>query len=126
MLLKAGLPLFKALNIVKSNFNRQPILKLACQQLMIEVQNGKTFADSLQILPCCQVTSSQLIFLGEESGKLEETLTQLAEIRNRQLNDLLDNLYSMIEPAAIIVIGILIGATIIALYLPIFNLGNLI
>ena len=65
----------------------------------------------------------QMVAVGEESGNLDEMLGKCAEIYEGQVEDAVDNLTALIEPALIGVLGVVLGGLIIAMYLPVFQLG---
>ncbi len=66
----------------------------------------------------------QLIRIGEESGSLDDILLKLAYWHNQQANDLADTMSQSIEPMLMVVMGVLVGGLVIAMYLPIFQLGS--
>jgi type IV pilus assembly protein PilC len=68
----------------------------------------------------------QMIMIGEESGSLDDMLSKVAGIYEQQVDDAVDALSSMIEPLIMVVLGILVGGLVIAMYLPIFKLGSVI
>ncbi len=69
---------------------------------------------------------TQMIMVGEESGELEEMLVNVAKFYDEEVDRTVDNLTSIIEPLLMVVIGLTVGTMIIAMYLPIFNMVNLI
>ncbi|WP_042840507.1 type II secretion system F family protein, partial [Yersinia aldovae] len=68
----------------------------------------------------------QLVRVGEESGALDVLLGKLANWHQQQTQDLADNLTQMLEPLLMLVIGSIVGVLVIAMYLPIFQLGDVI
>jgi type IV pilus assembly protein PilC len=68
----------------------------------------------------------QMVMIGEESGGLDEMLNKIADIYEMQVDDAVDGLSSLIEPIMMVVIGILVGGLIVGMYLPIFQMGNII
>jgi len=67
-----------------------------------------------------------MIMVGEESGELEEMLVNVATFYDQEVDRTVDNLTAIIEPLMMVFIGLTIGTMIIAMYLPIFNMVNLI
>ena len=61
---------------------------------------------------------------GEETGKLDQMLLRTAEFYEQRVTAKVDGLSSLVEPIAIVVLGLVIGVMLLALYLPIFNLGQ--
>ena len=74
----------------------------------------------------CDVETLQLLRIGAESGSLPEMLTKRANILGAQLSHKLNTLSQTLEPLLIILVGAIIGGLVIILYLPIFNLGQIV
>jgi len=64
--------------------------------------------------------------IGEESGSLDSMLTKVADYYEREVDEMVDAISSLIEPAIMVVLGVIIGGIVIAIYLPIFKLGAVI
>ena len=67
-----------------------------------------------------------MVKIGEETGQLDSMLQSLADFYEDEVKTTIDGLISMIEPMMMVVIGGIVGFILIALYLPIFNMGQLI
>ena len=65
-----------------------------------------------------------MISVGEESGKMHQALEKTHENYDNQVNDKLNNLGAIIQPVIMIILGAVIGALVLAMYLPIFSIGN--
>ncbi|MGC3835826.1 type II secretion system F family protein [Moritella viscosa] len=68
---------------------------------------------------------TQMVMIGEESGSLDDMLAKVAHIYEQQVDDAVDGLTSLIEPMIMVVLGIIIGGLVIAMYLPIFKMGSI-
>ncbi len=68
----------------------------------------------------------QMVMIGEESGAIDDMMNKVATIYEQEVDDAVDGLTSLIEPLIMVVLGILVGGMVIAMYLPIFNLGSVI
>ena len=68
----------------------------------------------------------QMIAIGEESGAVDEMLSKIATIYEAEVDDMVDGLTSLLEPMIMAVLGVVIGGLIIAMYLPIFQMGNVV
>ena len=100
-------------------------LKYGLKVARKSVSKGKSFADGLsgsKVFPPMMVGMTRI---GEESGKLHYTYTKLADFYEREVDDMVSSLVKMIEPLMITVVGGLIGILILALYMPIFNMGDM-
>lgn len=120
---QAGLPLLQGLQAVEHTLT--PLLwREAVQQLQKQIANGtqlhQAIADSALFTPLCR----QLIKVGEEAGALDDLLARLAQWHENQTHELADTLAATLEPVMMIVTGAIVGTLVIAMYLPIFNLGE--
>ena len=66
----------------------------------------------------------QMVSIGEESGSLDAMLGKVADFFEREVDDSVDALSSLMEPMIMVVLGVLIGGMVIAMYLPIFKMGQ--
>ena len=64
--------------------------------------------------------------IGEEAGAVDEMLSKIATIYEAEVDDMVDGLTSLLEPMIMAVLGVVIGGLIVAMYLPIFEMGNVI
>ncbi|YCH31310.1 protein transport protein HofC [Erwinia sp. D4-22] len=122
---QAGLPLLQGLQAVEQTLT--PLLwRETVQQLQQRIANGtqlhQAIADSALFTPLCR----QLIKVGEESGSLDDLLARLAQWHENQTHELADTLAATLEPVMMIITGAIVGTLVIAMYLPIFNLGEAI
>ncbi|HAA98145.1 MAG TPA: type II secretion system protein F, partial [Alteromonas macleodii] len=69
---------------------------------------------------------TQMIAIGEESGAVDEMLSKIATIYEAEVDDMVDGLTSLLEPMIMAVLGVVIGGLIVAMYLPIFQMGNVV
>lgn len=94
--------------------------------LINAIKHGKSFSQSIQKSPFFPVLCYQLIHVGEETGELEQIFQALNAHYMQQTDDQLEKLAKNIEPLLMSFLGILVGGLIISMYLPIFQLGNVI
>lgn len=122
---QAGLTLVEGLNAaalaVDNLFYRQ-----ALEQVQREIAQGERFHQALSHQPLFPALCQQLVRVGEESGSLDSLLDKLAQCHERQTLELSDTLAQTLEPLLILVVGGIVGALVIAMYLPIFQLGNVL
>ena len=67
---------------------------------------------------------TQMIKVGEETAKIDTIIVKVADFYDEEVDNLVDNLSSLMEPIIMVVLGILVGGLIVAMYLPIFKLGS--
>jgi type IV pilus assembly protein PilC len=68
----------------------------------------------------------QMAAIGEESGSLDGMLSKVADFYEQEVDDAVDALSSLMEPIIMVVLGVLIGGMVVAMYLPIFKLGSVV
>jgi protein transport protein HofC len=120
---QAGIPLLQGLGAVETTLT-QLLWKKVVVQISAQVTQGiplwQALNDSGQFTPLC----CQLVRIGEESGALDLMLEKLASWHHNNTQELADNLAAALEPIMMLVVGIIIGTLVIAMYLPIFQLGE--
>ncbi|AUX92398.1 protein transport protein HofC [Mixta gaviniae] len=120
---QAGLPLLQGLQAVEETL--APLLwREAMRQLQKQIAEGtplhQAIADSALFTSLCR----QLIKTGEEAGALDVLLARLAQWHESQTHELADTLATTLEPVMMLVTGAIVGTLVVAMYLPIFNLGG--
>jgi type IV pilus assembly protein PilC len=68
----------------------------------------------------------QMCAIGEESGTLDHLLEKVADFQEAELDEQLGHLSGLLEPATIVVLGLIVGALVLALYLPVFQMGQIV
>ncbi len=120
---QAGIPLLQGLGAVETTLT-QLLWKKVISQISAQVTQGiplwQALSDSGRFTPLC----CQLVRIGEESGALDLMLEKLASWHHNNTQELADNLAAALEPIMMLVVGIIIGTLVIAMYLPIFQLGD--
>jgi type IV pilus assembly protein PilC len=123
-LLQSGVPILEALEICgKSSGNR--IVEDVIADVRKDVAAGRTLADPLAktpfIFPNMVV---QMINVGESTGALDQMLMKIADFYDEEVDNTVGNLMTLLEPMLMIFLGVVIGFIVVALYLPIFKLGE--
>ena len=125
MLLRAGVPILQALDNVKDTVDNR-VIGLAVEDVKNSVREGESIAKPLgkhKVFPPMIV---QMMAVGEETGAVDTMLEKVSEFYNNEVTATVDALTSLIEPLLIAVIGGAVGAAVIALYMPMFNIINII
>ena len=121
----AGVPLVDALDSVAGATGNY-VFEQAINRIRADVANGQPLHSAISSTELFPRMISQMASIGEESGALEAMLERSASHFEAEVDDAVDSLTSLLEPAIIVVIGILVGGLVIAMYLPIFQLGSVI
>ena len=119
----AGVPLVQALDSVAGAVGNDPF-KQAIEHMRHDVSNGMQLNQSMVNSGLFPGMAIQLTAIGEESGTLEHMLEKVASHYEADVDNLVDNLTSLMEPLIMVVLGGIVGALVIAMYLPVFQLGS--
>ncbi|MBI3648779.1 MAG: type II secretion system F family protein [Actinobacteria bacterium] len=125
MLLKSGVPILQALDIVADTVNNK-VISRAVVDTQGAVRQGESIARPLAKHPVFPPMVVQMLSVGEETGQIDTMLSKVAEFYNDEVEAQVDALTSLIEPLLIAVIGGCVGASVVALYMPMFNIIKLI
>ena len=123
LLYQAGIPLHRALDIAAQTVS-SPTMRRAIRSVKQDVLNGHSMSLAMTQYPIFEPGLIQRVQIGEESGTLSTMLTQDALHNEFRLEQGVKRLSSLIEPVLVVVIGLLIATMVVALYLPILNLGG--
>jgi type IV pilus assembly protein PilC len=121
MMLKAGVPLMQALDLVGRAANNKAV-EDALQSVRESVRLGKSFSAPLAKAAVFPPLVAQMVSVGEESGSLPDMLESIADFYETEVNAASEQLTSMIEPIMMTVLGLLIGGMVVALYMPMFTM----
>lgn len=123
--LAAGLGLIESLQ-ASANTAGNLIYTQAFTQAQNEILKGHTLHKALQNTKIFPALVLELVAIGEESGTLENMLNKVGDIFTEDVDNKVAHLSTLLEPIIIIVLGIVIGSLVIAMYLPIFELGHVV
>ncbi len=121
----AGVPLVDALDSVGGAAGNHVYL-LATREIQNEISTGTQLAVAMQNTGVFPNLAVQMTAIGEESGALEEMLSKVADFFDREVDEMVDSLSSLLEPMIMVILGVLVGGLIVAMYLPIFKLGAVV
>jgi len=121
----AGVPLVEALDSV-GGASGNYVYVLATKQIQQEVSTGTSLTTAMQNSQVFPNMVVQMTSIGEESGSLDAMLSKVAEFYEAEVDEMVKALSSLMEPVIMVVLGTLIGGMVVAMYLPIFKLGQAI
>ena len=122
-LLTAGVPILQSLKITRDTVANS-VIQDAVTHVHDRIKEGDTIAaplDEAKVFPPMVVN---MVDVGEETGSLDSMLNKVADIYDDEVDMAVEALLSMMEPAIILILGVVIGFIVIALYMPIFSLGD--
>ncbi len=121
----AGVPLVDALNSVAGSTGNS-VYTNAVYQIRDDVSTGQQLNFSMKTTGVFPNMVIQMVAIGEEAGALDDMLDKSASYYEEQVDNAVDNLTALMEPLIMAVLGVLVGGLIIAMYLPIFQLGAVV
>lgn len=125
LLLKSGVNLLSALGIAAPVIDN-PIYIDQLGQVRQDIKEGASFSQALAKFKIFPGFFTQMIKVGEESGRLESVLADIAQSYQQEIESDLKIISALIEPAIILVLGVIIGGMVLAVLLPIFNINTLV
>tara|TARA_B100000508_G_scaffold138723_1_gene135362 strand:- start:5709 stop:6926 length:1218 start_codon:yes stop_codon:yes gene_type:complete len=122
-MLSSGISIVQALEVTADVVDNA-VYKEIIEAALVEVKGGRSFADSISEYPEIPGVLSQMAKVGEETGSLGTILTTLSNFYRREVNNSVDTLIGLIEPAMIVCLGVGVGVLLASVLLPIYNLTN--
>jgi len=121
----AGVPLVEALDSVGGAAGNA-IFAEATEQIQRDVTTGTSLTNAMQAANLFPVMVMQMTSIGEESGALDQMLGKAADFYEEEVDEAVKALSSLMEPFIIVILGTIIGGIVVAMYLPIFKLGQVV
>ncbi len=121
----AGVPMVEGL-VTVANATGNTIYQDAVIRISQQVAGGQRIARAMNETNVFPAIVTQMIGIGEESGEIDKMASKVAEFYEMEVDTLVDGLSQLLEPLIMMVLGVVVGTLVIAMYLPIFNLGNVV
>lgn len=121
----AGVPLVEALDSV-GGASGNAVYAEATEKIQKDVSTGSALTTSMTATGVFPTMVLQMAAIGEESGSLDHMLAKAAEFYEEEVDEMVKGLSSLMEPFIIVILGVLIGGIVVAMYLPIFKLGAVV
>ncbi len=121
----AGVPLVEALDSV-AGATGNIVYEEGVKAMRDEVATGQRLQQSMENTDLFPNMVIQMIAVGEESGSLDEMSAKVADFYEEDVDNAVDNLSSLLEPIIMAILGVMVGGLVIAMYLPIFKLGQVV
>lgn len=119
----AGVPLVESLGSVAGAAGNHVFL-VGTKSIQSEVSTGTSLADAMEDSDLFPNMVLQMTAIGEESGALDKMLSKIADFYEAEVDDAVAAISSLMEPLIMVILGVLIGGIVIAMYLPIFKMGS--
>ncbi len=124
-LLKTGVPLIQALEVVDRVVGNQMVTK-GLVKVKEDIKRGSNLAGPLETIGIFPVMVTQMVSIGEEAGSLDSIMEKVADFYDDEVDTAINRLIALLEPLMIVVMALIIGAIVISMILPVFSMyGNL-
>jgi type IV pilus assembly protein PilC len=122
-MLSSGLPMIQTLEITAEVVNNR-LYREILEHVITDVKGGRSISDAFSEYPEIPGVMTQMVKVGEESGSLASILGTMAKFYRREVNNAVDNLINLIEPAMIVMLGLGVGVLLAAVLMPIYNIAT--
>jgi type IV pilus assembly protein PilC len=125
ILLRSGVPILRTLEIV-SNASSNTFIEQACKEISKNISQGGQLSETVAELSYFPPTVKHMARAGEQTGNVDGMMSKIADFYDAEIETTVDALTSLMEPALIVFLGVVIGSIVMAMFLPIFNLAGAI
>ena len=124
-MLRSGVPILESLNVVARTSGNK-VIEMAVFRTADAISEGRPIAEPLEETGVFPSMVVQMINVGEAVGALDAMLEKIADFYDEEVDQAVDNLTAMIEPFMMVFLGGMIGGLVVAMYLPIFKMGEVV
>ncbi|MFM8470521.1 MAG: type II secretion system F family protein [Limisphaerales bacterium] len=124
-LIRSGVPILEVLNIT-ANCVGNVVMEKAIRSAAADIEKGDGISAALGRHPVFPVMIIRMLSAGEATGKIDAMLERVADFLDDEIETILDGLTSLIEPLLIVFLGVTVGSIVIAMFLPIFKMSDII
>jgi len=124
-LIRAGVPILEVMSIVGETSGNTMVEK-AIKSVSLDVEKGDNLASAMAHQAIFPPVMLRMVAAGEATGKIEVMLEKMADFWDEEIEAMLDALTSLIEPFLIVFLGVMVGGIVIAMFLPLFKLNDIV
>ena len=124
-LIASGVPILEGLLIARDTSGNEVFIR-AYQHIYTAIREGESMAVPLKETRVVDDMVVNMVDVGEETGALDSMLAKVAEYYEREVDELVDALASLLEPMIMVILGVVVGGLVVATYMPIFKLGSVV
>lgn len=122
-MLSSGVPILNALDIVARSMTNS-VIETSLLAARDGIEQGGTLSASLEGKPFLPILMVRMIAAGEKAGRIDEMLTSIADSYDEEVETMLGTLTSLMEPFLMLFLGVIIGSIVVAMFMPIFQMGS--
>jgi len=124
-LVRSGVPILEVLQIVSQTVGNV-VMEKAVKAASADIERGDGISNALSKHPVFPVMIIRMMTAGEQTGNIDSMLERVADFLDEEIETTLSGLMSLIEPLLIVFLGVVIGSMVVCMFLPIFNLANIV
>jgi type IV pilus assembly protein PilC len=124
-LIRSGVPILEVLQIVSQTVGNV-VMEKAIKAAALDIERGEGISAALAKHPVFPTMVVRMLSAGEQTGNIDTMLERVANFLDEEIDTTLSGLMSLIEPMLIVFLGVVIGGMVICMFLPIFNLANIV
>jgi type IV pilus assembly protein PilC len=124
-LVRSGVPILDVLQIVSQTVGNV-IMEKAVKTAATDIERGEGISQALGKNPIFPSMIIRMLSAGEQTGNIDNMLERVADFLDEEIDNTLSGLMSLLEPLLIVFLGVIIGGMVICMFLPIFNLANIV
>ena len=124
-LISSGVPIIEGLEITARTAG-QKVVELAVLGVIDDIKQGKGLSEPLKEQGVFPAMVVQMIEVGEQTGALDAMMNKIADFYDEEVDTAVEGLTSLLEPALMVFLGVVVGFVVIAMYMPIFQLGDVV
>lgn len=124
-LVRSGVPILDVLQIVSQTVDNA-VLEKAIKAASADIERGEGISNALGKHPVFPSMIIRMMSAGEQTGNIDNMLERVSDFLDEEIETTLSGLMSLMEPMLIVFLGVMVGGMVICMYLPIFNLGNIV
>jgi len=120
-LLSSGVPILEGLEITAKTAGNS-ILEDVLRQTRRSIEEGKSMSEPMRQSNFFPILVTQMVSVGESTGELDNMLVKVADYYEEEVDTIVNNMLTILEPIMMVVMGVIVGGIVIAMYLPLFKL----
>jgi len=124
-LVRSGVPILDVLQIVSQTVDNA-VLEKAIKAASADIERGEGISNALAKHPVFPSMIIRMLSAGEQTGNIDNMLERVSDFLDEEIETTLSGLMSLMEPMLIVFLGVMVGGMVVCMYLPIFNLGNIV
>ena len=124
-LLNSGVSIINVLNVIEEAFESNVIIRGAIVEAKKGVTSGKSISESFRKTNVFPGLMTEMMLMGEESGRLPHIMDTLAKFYNDQINQFIARFSALIDPVLIVGIGAIIAVVVLSIFMPIFKMSQI-